>query len=203
MRRFIRNRAGTTAAEFAMVLPVALLLLFGVIDVGIYAWTLNEYEKATQMGTRYAVVTNVISPGLVAETYTGKTCNGAALLPGERICAEALGTIVCDGDGCTCATTPCPGALSPGDSSDYDALVARMREFQPRIPDNAVSVEYSGSGLGYAGDPSKPEIAPLVTVRVRDVAYASIVLSPLGLTVPLPDFSYSLTLEDGEGSNAS
>jgi len=206
VRRFIKENRGTTAAEFALILPVALLMLFGVIDVGSYAWTLNEYEKATQMGARYAVVTDVISPALVEETYVGVTCDGVVLEPGSRICSSALGAVICDAQGCTCDASQgsCPsGTLSPTDATDYNALLARMRQFQPRIPDNAVSVEYRGSGLGFAGDPNKPEIAPIVTVRVRDVNYNAITLSPFGLSVPLPDFSYSLTMEDGIGSNAS
>ena len=203
--RFLRDERGAGAAEFALVLPAALLILFGVIDAGNYSWQLNEYEKATQMGTRYAVVTDVLSPALETESYVGYTCDGATLGPGDRICADALGTIVCNRAGCTCdaATGTCPsGTLSPGDTTRYDALVAHMRQFQPRIPDDAVSVEYSGSGLGYAGDPSKPEIAPLVTVRVNDINYAPITFGPLGLSVPLPDFSYTLTMEDAEGSES-
>lgn len=202
---FLRDTRAAGAAEFALVLPAALLILFGVIDAGNYAWQLNEYEKATQMGTRYAVVTDVLSPALETESYVGYTCDGTVLTPGARICSEALGTIVCNKTGCTCdsATGTCPsGTLSPGDSTRYDALVARMRQIQPRIPDDAVSVEYSGSGLGYAGDPSKPEIAPLVTVRVNDINYSPIAFGPLGLEVPLPDFSYTLTMEDAEGSES-
>ena len=203
--RFIRDQRGAGAAEFALILPAALLMLFGVIDVGMYAWNLNEYEKATQMGARYAVVTDVLSPALLTESYVGYSCNGAALVAGDRICAEALGTIRCNADGCTCDASlgKCPsGTISPASNADYQALLARMRRFQPRIPDNAVTVEYRGSGLGFADDPNKPEIAPLVTVRVENAAYQPIVLSPFGGQVPLPDFSYSLTLEDGEGSQS-
>jgi Flp pilus assembly protein TadG len=80
-----RDRQAASAAEFVLVLPVALLLLFGIIDVGNYAWTLNEYEKATQMGTRHAVVTDVVSSGIQNESYVGKVCNGTALRAGQRI----------------------------------------------------------------------------------------------------------------------
>ena len=207
LTRFWRDDRAASAAEFALVLPTALLILFGVIDVGMYAWTLNEYEKATQMGARYAVVTDVIPPALLSEDYTnGYSCDGVPLRAGDRICSESLGLIQCGKTGCTCdaQTGTCPsGTLNPTDSTTYDRLVNRMREFQPRIPDDAVSVEYRGSGLGYAGDPNKPEIAPLVTVRVANVQYNPISLSPLGIGVGLPDFSYSLTLEDAEGSRGS
>lgn len=205
LRKLFLDRSATTAAEFAMILPVALLLLFGVIDVGMYSWELNKYEKATQMGTRFAVVTNVISPALMTEDYTdgSYSCDGAVLTSGDRICSESLGTITCTSAGCSCTGTCPSGTMSPGSTDDFDAIVARMHQFQPQIPANAVAVEYRGSGLGYAGDPRKPEIAPIVTVRVNNIGYSPIVLSPFGGTVDLPDFSYSLTLEDGEGAESS
>jgi hypothetical protein len=74
-----------------------------------------------------------------------------------------------------------------------------MQAIQPDITPGSVRVVYQGSGLGFAGDPNKPEIAPLVTVRIVDATYTPISLSPFGATVGLPDFSYTLTLEDGEG----
>ena len=59
------------------------------------------------------------------------------------------------------------------------------------------------SGIGFAGDPHKPEVAPIVTVRIVGAQYNPITLSPFGGSVDLPDFSYSLTLEDGEGTASS
>jgi Flp pilus assembly protein TadG len=203
LARLFRNTSGASAAEFAMVLPATLLLLFGIIDVGRYAWQLNEYEKATQMATRMAVVTDVASAGLADAdlTYVGDTACGGALVPGQRICAAALGAIVCTSTGCTC-TGNCPSGAATLDPVAFDRIVARLRQFQPRAAASQVSVEYRGSGIGFAGDPNKPEIAPVVTVRINDANYEAITLSPLGGTVPLPDFSYSLTLEDGEGSQS-
>jgi TadE-like protein len=201
LRSFWRDSRAASAAEFVLVLPAALLLLFGIIDVGNYAWTLNEYEKATQMGTRYAVVTNPLSPGFETQTYVGVTCNGTALRAGDRICREALGTLECRSTGCQCLANPCPAGTM--DNARFTALVDRLRTFQPDITAGTVRVAYRGSGLGFAGDPNKPEIAPLVTVRIVNATYTPITLSPFGVAVPLPDFSYSLTLEDGEGATSS
>lgn len=197
---FVRNTRGTSAAEFALVLPAALLLLFGVIDVGRYAWQLNEYEKATQMATRMAIVTDVVSEGLASPTltYVGSTACGNALVAGQRICAAALGTIICRANGCTC-TGNCPTGFASVDAVAFGRIVDRVRQFQPRVTADQVAIEYRGSGIGFAGDPAKPEISPVVTVRILNAQYDAVTLSPLGGTVPLPDFSYSLTLEDGEG----
>ena len=38
-----RRSHGAVGAEFAMVLPLLVLLLFGLIDVGRYMWTLNQF----------------------------------------------------------------------------------------------------------------------------------------------------------------
>ena len=203
---FLHDTRAASAAEFALVLPSALLLLLGIIDVGNYAWTLNEYEKATQMGTRFAVVNSVVSPALEATTYVDETCIDKLLRAGDPICREALGTLVCSSAGCECeveGTSPCPAG--PVDPNRFGAIVARMQTFQPEIVAGDVRVAYSGSGLGYAGDPNpnSPEIAPLVTVRILNATYTPISLSPFGVGVPLPDFSYSLTLEDGEGAFSS
>ncbi len=205
LRTFFSREGGTGAAEFAMILPVALLFLLGIIDVGRYAWAINEYEKATQMGARFAVVTDVVATGLIDESYIGDTsCNGGtALVASQTICKEALGTITCSSTGCSCAAGNCPSDSTSADSAAFNAILARMRAFAPQIGTENLLVQYSGSGIGFAGDPNKPEISPIVTVRLQNTQYAPIVFSPLGGTVPLPDFRYSLTLEDGEGTQSS
>lgn len=204
--RFLADCRAASAAEFALVLPAALLMLFGVIDVGRYAWQLNEYEKATQMGARYAAVTYLASEALADPDLTWVDepyCDGDDCVAGQTIDAAGLGTITCSSASCSLDGN-FPGSFDVGvDADAFGNIVSRMRRFQPRIAAEDVRVEYRGSGIGFAGDPHKPEIAPLVTVRVADAQYDSITLSLFGGSVPLPDFSYSLTLEDGEGTAAS
>lgn len=224
MRAFVRNCAGASAAEFALILPAALLLLFGVIDVGRYAWQLNEYEKAVQLGTRYAVATNVVSKPLKTADYSTVTCPGAtnALSLGETICAEAMRTVVCTNTSCTCKTGS--GVCSSASGTEYDAnafneIVRRMAVASRRISSANVIVEYAGSGIGYYGDPSVssdcastsdaaecqlPDAAPTVTVKLTNLRYYPITLSLFGgASVRYPPFSYSLTMEDADGTEAS
>ena len=206
LRRFLSDQRAAGAAEFALVLPAALLMLFGVLDVGRYAWQLNEYEKATQMGARYAVVTDVVSEGLADEdlSWIGEPyCGAGTCVAGQTIGAEGRGTIVCSSASCTLSGN-FPDSFDTGvDSTAFNNIVARIRRFQPRIAPADVRVAYRGSGIGFAGDPHKPEVAPIVTVRIVGAQYNPITLSPFGGSVPLPDFSYSLTLEDGEGTASS
>jgi Flp pilus assembly protein TadG len=233
MRRdlFFEER-GTTAAEFALVLPVALLLFFGIIDGGRYMWTVNRLEKAVQMGTRTAVVTGVVPTGLNSWDFTtsGVECPGVdssgnptsgPIDPGSTICAEALGTITCTrasaGADVTCTCTPtaagsgsCPSDLGTPNAEAtgrFSRIVARMRVVERGLTDDEVRISYSGSGVGYAGDPvvdddgnELVDAAPTVTVSVDRPGMRTLFL--LGGRIPLPAVSYSQTLEDGDGAVA-
>ena len=50
VRSFLRDERATSAAEFALVLPVMLFFLLGIIDVGRFMWYVSQAEKATQIG---------------------------------------------------------------------------------------------------------------------------------------------------------
>jgi len=60
VRNLPLNTSAMSSAEFAMVLPLLLIFLFGMIDTGRFLWEFNEAEKATQVGARMAIVTNVL-----------------------------------------------------------------------------------------------------------------------------------------------
>jgi hypothetical protein len=206
LRAFLADPSGASAAEFALILPVALLFLLGIIDVGRYFWAINQLEKAVQVGTRYAVATDLVASGLNEEDYVGATCPSGTLRPGDAICQEALSTVVCTASTCTCASGNCPGDLAD-DNTAFQAIVTRMRVIAPQIGGNDVRISYSGSGIGYAGDArvdddgdQLSQISPIVTVQVVNQRLRTISL--LGLGLRLPNFQYSQTLEDGDGAIA-
>src|SRR5215212_3447409 len=114
-KSLIRSTCGASSAEFALVLPLFLVLLLGTIDAGRFLWAYNEAEKATQVGARVAIVTNVLAPGLRDENYAGKTVDGVTIASGGRIPAGALGTIVCNSTACSCEANPCPTDLGTFD----------------------------------------------------------------------------------------
>jgi hypothetical protein len=217
LRAFLRSASGATAAEFAMVLPVALMIFLGTIDIGRFFWAINEGEKAVQAGARYAVATRVIPGGLNTKTYVGHVCPGGTLAVGDTICREALGTITCSRSGssvtCTCVNdavggaASCTGVIGTANASAFNSIVRRMQIMDQRIGPADVRVKYTGSGIGYAGDPitdasGNPltEISPIVTVEAVNVRIR--LLSLLGVNLRLPNFRYSQTLEDGIGNVA-
>jgi hypothetical protein len=146
------------------------------------------------------VVTDPIASELTTESYVGTVVGGVTVNQGDRVPAGALGVVRCDDTECTCSADPCPTTLTH-DSAAFDALLARMQDILPGLEADNLAVEYSGSGLGYAGNPDGMDIAPLVTVLVEDFEFQAILL--FGGTVNMPSFSYSLTMEDGQGTGSN
>jgi Flp pilus assembly protein TadG len=198
--RLIHDRSGASAAEFAIVLPLLLVLLLGIIDAGRWLWTVNQAEKATQMGARFAVVGNPVTSA-VADSYLGV----GGLTQGDPIPASDFGKITCTGTGstssvtasCSCTITPCPSGAN--NNTAFQNIVKRISLFVPGIQPSNVTVEYSSSGLGYAGNPNGADLSPLVTVKLSGVKFVPIT-SMLLATIPLPTVTTSLTAEDLSGS---
>ena len=196
-RAFPGDTRGATAAEFALIVPIFLLFLLGIIDIGRYTWQLNQVEKAAQMGARQAVVTAMVSTSLANETYVGNASCGTSLTAGETICRGALGTVTCTNTACSCTVTPCPASLATYNSNAFNNLLARVQTIAPYVQASNLTVEYSGSGIGYASDPVVA-IAPVVTVKLQNLSFSS--MSLLGTSLRMPTIGRSLTLEDGQGS---
>lgn len=201
-RSLIRDDRAGSAVEFALVLPLLILLLFGIIDAARFAWEYNRAEKATQVGARVAVVSDAIPGGLVAARFVGQTVGGVTLTQGDLIPAAGLGLITCAKPvanvSCTCTTAPCPATLTPFQVNGFNLMATRMRYMKPDIADSNIQVEYRGSGLGFAGDPNGMEVAPLVTVRLSGLQFRPIT-TLLFVTFTMPDFRTSLTAEDQSG----
>lgn len=183
-----------------MVLPLLVLFLLGIVDAGRMMWTWNQAEKATQMGTRMAIVTDMVPGGLFAYNYA------TTLGQGAPIPTSAFGATTCSKPStavsCTCTTSPCP-TLTPINSMAFDAIVTRMTFILPMLDASNVSIDYENSGLGYAGDPNGPDVAPIVTVRLTGVKFTPLVFAVFGASITLPAFRSSLTLEDGSGTVAN
>jgi Flp pilus assembly protein TadG len=82
-----RNRKGAAIVEFALVVPLLLLLLWGIVDIGRAFYTLNNLASAVREGARSAAVmatdpTTAANKTLIKSTVTTAfTPIGPALLP--------------------------------------------------------------------------------------------------------------------------
>jgi Flp pilus assembly protein TadG len=189
------SKSGNTGVEFSLLLPLIILLLLGFLDAARFMWTVNRAEKATHMGVRYAITTDMVAADLGSYVFTQSGLN-----QGDSIPASAFEGVTCDSTGCTNkGVGPAPGYSATA----FNNIVARMRLFMPEIRPENVIVEYDNSGIGYAGDPNAPDVSALVTVRLSGMNFNAITVYAFGGTVPLPSFRSALTLEDGSGTVAN
>lgn len=201
MNRLVRlaaDRNGSTAAEFALVLPLLLTLIFLSIDGGRYLYNINRIEKAAQYGARAAVVTNPVAKDLAGIDYVGQVVDGQTLTQGDRIPADALTAFTCNSSSCTGGHT-FDNSTSP---QPFTTILTRMKLIMPELQTSNVTVTYQGSGLGYAGDPSGMQIAPLVTITVSGLTWKPI-SGFLFLNAPYPTISTTLSAEDSVGSQSN
>lgn len=195
IHRLVASKSGNTGFEFALLLPLLMLLLLGFLDAARFMWSVNRAEKATHMGVRYAITTDMVAPGLAGYAFTQ---NG--LPQGAAIPTSAFAGVTCTSTSCTNkGAGPAPGYSAAA----FNNIVARMRAFMPEIQPANVVVEYDNSGIGYAGDPNAPDVAALVTIRLTGLNFQPITFYAFGGTITMPSFRSALTMEDGSGTVAN
>ena len=206
---FYRDQRAAGAAEFALVLPLFLVFLLGTIDAGRYAWEFNRAAKATQTGARWAVVTDLIPGGDDADSLKNYSFAESGDVPqGDVVDSTNFPGVTCTSSSgivtCTCAAT-CKFEVSTDTAAQnaWDAMVNRMRQIYPAIQSDNVQIDYEWSGLGYSGDPFGPDVAPLTTVSLQNMRFQPLTLLLFGGTIGIPESSYALTLEDGDGETSN
>jgi hypothetical protein len=184
----LRNEDGAAIVEAALILPLILLIVFGLMEVSFYAWNFNLANKAVQLGTRRAIVSDAVAfgPGLVrAESAT----YWAELTPGLRCLSAGTGPGPCPrfavtcgaGMGCTCRGTACAFTFA---RPKLSPILQAMRTVLPQIGPENLELTYATNGLGYVGRP--PPVPVDVTIRLVGLEYESLFLGALlGARLPL------------------
>jgi hypothetical protein len=202
LTRLVRDGSGAGGAEFVLVLPLVILFLFGIIDTGRFMWSYNQAEKATQMGVRYAVATDLVPAGLATYSFTGGGVPAGTAVPNSSSAGTAwFANAVCTSTSCTC--TGSSGVCGTHNSAAFANIVTRMKAMYGPIAASNVEVEYRNVGLGYAGDPNSPDVAPLVTVRLTGMTFRPLTFMFFKANLGMPDFRAALTLEDGVGTGSN
>ena len=93
----------------------------------------------------------------------------------------------------------CPSGTTTADATAFKTIVNRMQLFLPFLTADNVTVEYSSSGLGYAGSPVLPDLSPLVTVKISGMTFTPITVLAM-TSMSMPSFTTTLSAEDFSGS---
>jgi Flp pilus assembly protein TadG len=205
MRTWRRNDSGAVFAEFAVLLPLIVLVVCGSIDFlnAFYQW--NAAAKAVEVGARIAIVSDPVATNL-NNLSNQAVLNG--LRPGNPLPSFL---VVCRNGACSCTGT-CTG-LAPnsfdsvamdriifgrgshtcGDATSYYAS-GMCDVFSSITPANVV-VTYHQTGLGYAGRPGGP--LPTIAVSLVDMYFQFFFLTPLlGVNIRIPPMTTTMTAED-------
>lgn len=75
----LRESRGNAVVEMALVLPILLLLVFGITEFGRAWMTMNILQTASREGARLAVVTGPDEAAVIARATA--VCNAAAIEP--------------------------------------------------------------------------------------------------------------------------
>lgn len=183
--RFARREEGGFQVEFAITLPILILLSIGLLEFSLIAFDYQRAAEATRRAVRFAILDNPIA-------------NTANLLAGQTIqCTSTGGEVSCTGG------SPADSPEYPPDTGDqnFQAMLALMRDVYDGIEEENVRVTYESTDVG--GEELIGGIIPLVTIEVINLQHELVTGSIIGIgTLTYPDFKTSV-LGSGRTVNAT
>ena len=148
-RLFSCNTAGSAAVEFALTVPVLLLLLFGTIEFGRLLWTQNSIQYAVEQAARCAAMGQ--TPGATACTTAGATQTFAASQVHGYTVASTAFTVAYQ-----CTPTPSVGCTACGVASTKGVLVSASVPFTPLLSSSSLLPFESSLSITLTGKSCRP-----------------------------------------------
>ncbi len=203
LQGLVRDESGTTLVELAIVLPVFLLLFFGLIDFGRMGAEYVMADKATQLAARLAAVRPAACAGVPPFNVRG-TLTGTGLPRFGTNCTAVAN--LCTNPG----TITCTGNLANPTVAEIWTATSALLPTTATPANLRFSYAYDPK-LGFLGGP----YVPVVTVEIQNLNFQfATPLSGLaalagaggaptpGPTLPFPPMSVSLPAEDlAQGTN--
>lgn len=88
-RKLIRSQSGAAIIEFALLGPLFLMMLIGVLQVGIYLQNYNAVQSLASDSARYVMVeyqkTNTLNDEQIRSVMLGMSTNSPYLLNPDRL----------------------------------------------------------------------------------------------------------------------
>ena len=210
------DQTGSVLVEFAILLPLVTIIVFGSVDLlyAFYQW--NAAAKAVAIGARIAAVSDPVAAGL-------NTLSNRVVVSGVAVPRGPMPSFIvtCNGDttSCDCDGT-CTGmagnsydmtamnrivfgrgSLSCGDATS--SYTTGMCDVLPSIRPANVVIVYRQTGLGFAGRPGGP--VPTITLSLQNMTFEFFFLQALGIHIAIPSVTTTITAEDlcsGGGSGS-
>ena len=126
-----RNEHGAVAVEFALLLPLIVVILFGMTEFGINLSRWEDYESAAREGARYAAVQ--CQPRQPGDPASGPCTNSMI----ARAINQASSSLALSGSDITVTITHSGAPVASSDCSQYqgDAIsVSWVQTFTFDVP---------------------------------------------------------------------
>ncbi len=114
---------GTAAIEFAIAVPMLLILLIGTIEIGFAAYQSMQVQNAVEVGAMYATQHGWSASGIVSSVTTATGANGISASPAPTLfcgCPSVSGIATVD------CSTSCPDKTAPGQYVQVNATLSRI-----------------------------------------------------------------------------
>jgi Flp pilus assembly protein TadG len=117
----LHSRRGSAAIEFAIIAPLLLIMLAGLVELGFAAREAMLVQDAAEVGAGYAVKNGWDSAGISSAVVNATGATGVTASPAPvQFCgcpvASGISTVLC--------TAKCPDTTSPGTYVRVSASVA-------------------------------------------------------------------------------
>lgn len=97
IQTFLRNNRGNVAVEFALIAPVFVIMLIGVVDVGKLAMERSDMLAAARSGGQYFMAggtDTTRAETIIKASWTGRPEDGSVSV--TRVCTCAGALAACD-----------------------------------------------------------------------------------------------------------
>jgi Flp pilus assembly protein TadG len=131
--RWARETAGAAASELALILPVLLILLTGIVDVGSLLFNHMQVTAAAHAGVRYAIANGFDATKISTAITNATTLSGISATPAPTEangCISSTNTLVTMGNTTTCSGSNTNGGTQTGTF----VFVHASAPFSPMLP---------------------------------------------------------------------
>ncbi|MEC7669323.1 MAG: TadE family protein [Pseudomonadota bacterium] len=195
IRRLLNGEEGVTLVEALLVMPIVLIAITTMVELGVAVFYWNQTVKAVQIGARHASVSSPMMTMATYDTFMAdglSTLNEGVALPNNRISTS-----------CGQGSAPCDGVAMNRLLTGGDGICGRRSprigvcDVAPWIDADNILITYTRSGLGYVGRPYGQ--VSTITVETVDLTFDFMILDsilPVLGTIAMPPNSVSVTSED-------
>jgi Flp pilus assembly protein TadG len=142
VRRFQRDENGALVVEFGLVVPILLLLVFGIVDFGRAYFTMNNLAAAVREGARYGAVLEKPWDGTWPDSIKKRVVDFSYAFGGARLGTPNVSTSVDQVAGTLTVTanytfttiTPLVNLIGLDSIPMTQSAVFRMEYFTPSPP---------------------------------------------------------------------